>query len=142
MNSWNVTGRFIKDPETTTTQGGTSVCRFCLSVADSQYDKDKKLVSSLFNFTAFGKMGEAVAKYFKKGSTIELTARVAHNTYKNKQGIEVTATEYYVEKMSFPPKSTASSDNGENTPEKTQTKTKNYNQSDNSSIEDDEDFPF
>ena len=140
MNTWNVTGKFIKDPEMS-----ASVCRFCLSVANSALDDEKKPISSLFNFTAFGKMGETITKYFKKGSTIEVTASLRHNTYKNKQGVEVTSTEYIVEKIGFPPKSSVdSANNNEKSELKAQAKPVKTEPSKVESTEtiDDEEFPF
>lgn len=135
MNTWNVSGRLIKDPEV-----ASSVCKLCLSVGNSALDENKKPTSSLFNFTAFGKTGEMIAKYFKKGSTIELSASVRHNTYKNKEGVVVTTTEFYVERVDFPPKPTTESGGGEKQNTKTQAKSTKAEPSE--SIEDDEEFPF
>jgi len=72
MNKTILIGRLTKDPETRTTQNGKNVTNFSIAV-QRPYTKDK---TDFFNCVAFGKTGEIVAQYFKKGSRIGLSGHV------------------------------------------------------------------
>ena len=69
MNTVTIIGRLAKDPEPKTTQSGKTLTKFI--VADERKTQSGTKVS-YFSCTAWGKRGEFVAQYFKKGKPISL----------------------------------------------------------------------
>lgn len=81
MNTITIFGNLTKDP--VTKEGKTSVTRF--TIADNYTDNgDKK--TNFFNITAFGKAGETIEKYCKKGSPLIVTGSMKTNAYTDKEG--------------------------------------------------------
>jgi len=69
MNTITIIGRLAKDPEPKTTQSGKTLTKFV--VADERKTQSGNKVS-YFSCTAWGKKGEFIAQYFKKGKPISL----------------------------------------------------------------------
>ena len=81
MNKVIVHGRMCRDPETKQA-GTTSVCKF--SVAENQrFDREK---SNFHDCEAWGKTGEFVEKYFRKGSEIVISGELRQREYQAKDG--------------------------------------------------------
>jgi len=85
MNSINFTGNCGRDAETRFTQTGDAITSF--SVALTSGYGDKKLTTWL-NCSMFGKRGEAVAQYIKKGTQVAVSGEFAARPYQTKEGIE------------------------------------------------------
>ena len=83
MNSLNATGRIGKDCETRFTSGGDAITAFALAI-DSGYG-DKK-VTTWLNCSMFGKRGEAVAPYLKKGGQVAISGELTNREYQDKEG--------------------------------------------------------
>ena len=78
MNSVILIGRLTRDPDVR--YGGQSqsaVARFTLAV-DRRFARNngEEASADFINCVAFGKTGEFVEKYFKKGMAIGLTGRI------------------------------------------------------------------
>src|SRR5579885_3246341 len=65
-------GNLCRDPETRTTAGGTSLCKFSLAVNRKWKDQagELKEEATFVDVTAWGKTGEAVAQYTRKGDPL------------------------------------------------------------------------
>ena len=50
---------------------------------------------------AWGKTGETIVKYFKKGNRIGVSGNIQTRTYENNNGAKVKVTEVYVESIEF-----------------------------------------
>ena len=85
MNSLNFTGNVGRDAETRFTPGGDAITSF--SVALSSGYGDKKITTWL-NCSMFGKRGEAVASYIKKGAQVGISGEFAARPYTTKDGVE------------------------------------------------------
>lgn len=83
MNCLNATGRIGKDCETRFTSGGDAIASFALAI-DSGYG-DKK-VTTWLNCAMFGKRGEAVAAYIKKGGQVAVSGELTNREYTDKDG--------------------------------------------------------
>lgn len=87
MNKVIMMGRLTKDPEVR--YGGSSnmaIARFTIAV-DRRFKKEGQPDADFFNgCTAFGKLGEFVEKYLKKGTKIVLEGELQNNNYTNKEG--------------------------------------------------------
>jgi single-strand DNA-binding protein len=74
------------------------------SIASSYtYTKDgaKKETTSFFNCVAWGKTGEIIAQYFKKGQRIAIEGRLQQRSWDDQSGNKRTAVEIVVENFNF-----------------------------------------
>lgn len=95
-------GRLTRDPEVRFTQGEQSTCiaRYTLAV-DRRGAKEGQQSADFISCVAFGKNGEFVEKYLKKGTKIVVTGRIQTGSYTNKDGQTVYTTEVVVEEHEF-----------------------------------------
>jgi len=103
MNKAILMGRLTRDPEVRYSQSDSSmaIARFSLAV-DRRYKKQgDETTADFFNCTAFGKQGEFVEKYLKKGTKIVVTGRIQNDNYTNKDGQKVYSVQIMVEEMEF-----------------------------------------
>lgn len=122
MNKIILMGRLTRDPETR--YGGannTAVARFSLAV-DRRFKREGEPTADFFNITAFGKLGEFVEKYLKKGTKVVLEGELRNDNYTNKEGQKVYGTQIIANTIEFA-ESKAASEGYNNT------NTNNYNES-------------
>ena len=81
LNKLFVQGRLAKDPETKQTKNGMSVTTFTLANDKRSSEKNPEPGANFFDCVAWGKRGEAIAKFFKKGSPILVEGRLDHQTW-------------------------------------------------------------
>lgn len=98
MNSLNFTGNAGRDAETRFTPNGDAITSF--SVALSSGYGDKK-VTTWINCSMFGKRGEAVAGYIKKGTLLGVSGEFQARTYTNKEGVEKLSLECRVDHLTL-----------------------------------------
>lgn len=101
MNKWIASGRLTRDPEVR--YGGannTAIARFSLAV-DRKYKKDNQPTADFFNCVAFGKTGEFVDKYFKKGTKIVVEGEMQNDNYKDKDGLMHYGTSVVIGSIEF-----------------------------------------
>lgn len=101
MNSVSLIGRLTKDPDVrySTGQNPTAVARYTLAV-DRRYKKDGEQSADFINCVAFGKNGEFVEKYFRKGRKVAVCGSIRTGSYTDKEGnkrytTDVVTTEHY-----------------------------------------------
>lgn len=102
MNKVILMGRLTADSETRYTQGAepAAVVRFGVAVR-RKYKKEGEPDVDFINCVAFGKTGEFVSKYFKKGMMISLIGRLRVSAYKDKNGDKRISTDVIVEETYF-----------------------------------------
>lgn len=103
MNKAILMGRLTRDPEVrySQTDSNMAIARFSLAV-DRRFKKQGDTVTAdFFNCTAFGKQGEFVEKYLKKGTKIVVTGRIQNDNYTNKDGQKVYSVQIMVEEIEF-----------------------------------------
>tara|TARA_R110002020_G_scaffold42879_1_gene125115 strand:+ start:82 stop:498 length:417 start_codon:yes stop_codon:yes gene_type:complete len=83
VNKVFLLGNLGADPELQTGKSGTSYCRF--SVATTSVSRGEKK-TEWHRCTAFGKTGEALAKYCTKGQTVFVEGRIETQKWKDKNG--------------------------------------------------------
>lgn len=141
MNKVILMGRLTRDPEVRYTQGdnASAVARFSLAV-DRRFKKDGDQTADFINCVAFGKTGEFIEKYGRKGTKFVVEGRIQTGSYTNKDGQKVYTTDVVVEQVEFA-ESKASADGN------TTNNTANSNVPTDTSFMDtpdsiDEEFPF
>lgn len=111
MNKVILMGRLTRDPEVRYTNGDNQMCiaRYTLAV-DRRFNRGNDNDSADFiPCVAFGKAGEFVERYLKKGTKIAVTGRIQTGSYTNKDGVKVYTTEVVVEEQEFAESKNASS---------------------------------
>ena len=111
MNKVILMGRLTRDPEMRYGQSGTGIASFSLAV-DRRFKREGQAEADFFNCTAFGKQGEFVEKYLKKGTKILLEGEIQQNNYTNRDGQEVRSYQVIANSIEFAESKNASQTNG------------------------------
>jgi single-strand DNA-binding protein len=93
-----IMGNLTRDPELRSTPSGTQVCSFSVAV-NRVYNGNEQV--SYFDCSAWGKMGETVAQYCKRGSGILVSGRLDQRSYEDKDGNKRSRVEITVEDFNF-----------------------------------------
>lgn len=99
MNKVILMGRLTRDPEVRMS-GDTAVARFSLAV-DRRFKKDGEQTADFISCVAFGKTGEFIEKYGRKGTKFVVEGRIQTGSYTNKDGQKVYTTDVVVEQVEF-----------------------------------------
>ena len=97
-------GNLTRDPETRATSTGASVTAFGVAVNRSYKSASGEMVEdvSFFDCSAWGKVGETIAKYAHRGSGILLSGRLSQRSWTDeKSGQKRTRAEITVEDFTF-----------------------------------------
>ncbi len=108
-----ITGNLTRDPELRTTPNGASVCSFSVAVNRVYRDSNgaQKEDVSFIDCSAWGKLGEMIGQYAKKGSGVLVSGRLSQRTWEDKNsGQKRSRVEIVVEDFNFT--SAASDRNG------------------------------
>ena len=101
LNVVALMGRLVYDPELKTTQNGTNVCNFRVSVDRSFARQGEERKADFIDVTAWRQTAEFVSKYFQKGSMIAVEGSLQTRQYQDKNGNNRTATEVLASQVSF-----------------------------------------
>jgi len=98
-----IVGNITRDPELRTTPSGTQVCGFSVAVNRNYRDNsgEQKENVSFFDCSAWGKSGEIIAQYAKKGSGILVSGRLEQRSWEDKEGQKRSRVEIVVEDFNF-----------------------------------------
>jgi single-strand DNA-binding protein len=100
MNKQILLGRVGKDPEIVGT--GSKITKFSLATSERWVkDGEKKERTDWHNVVAFGKSGEILAQYVKKGDLLYLEGKTRHNKYQDKDGNDRYSTDVEVSAFEF-----------------------------------------
>ncbi|MCL1995536.1 MAG: single-stranded DNA-binding protein [Defluviitaleaceae bacterium] len=101
MNRIILMGRLTRDPETRYSQSAepVAVCRYGIAV-NRGYKREGQPDADFFNCVAFGKNGEFVEKFLKKGMLIALEGSLRNNNWTDKDGqkrydLEIVVDHHY-----------------------------------------------
>ncbi len=98
-----ITGNLTRDPELRTTPNGASVCSF--SVAVNRVFKDSSGTQqesvSFIDCSAWGKLGEMIGQYAKKGAGVLVSGRLDQRSWEDKSGQKRSRVEIVVEDFNF-----------------------------------------
>ena len=96
-------GNLGADPELRFTQGGTGVLNMRVATTESYLDKDKQRQerTEWHTVVCWGKRGEGLAKFLKKGMGVFVEGSIRQSSYDDKDGVkrykfEIYATEIIV----------------------------------------------
>ena len=106
-----ITGNLTRDPELRTTPNGATVCSFSVAVNRVYRDSngEQKEAVSFIDCSAWGKLGEMINQYAKKGSGVFVSGRLDQRSWEDKNsGQKRSRVEIVVEDFNF----TGSAPNG------------------------------
>ena len=98
-----IVGNLTRDPELRTTPSGAQVCGFTVAVNRNYKDGsgDNKEHVSFIDCSAWGRSGEIIAQYAKKGSGILVSGRIEQRSWEDKEGQKRSRVEIIVEVFNF-----------------------------------------
>ncbi|MBR2695385.1 single-stranded DNA-binding protein [Candidatus Saccharibacteria bacterium] len=99
-----ITGNLTRDPELRTTPNGASVCSFTVAVnrvyRDSSGNQQESV--SFIDCSAWGKLGEMIGQYAKKGAGVLVSGRLDQRSWEDKNsGQKRSRVEIVVEDFNF-----------------------------------------
>jgi single-strand DNA-binding protein len=88
INRVVITGNLTRDPELSSTPGGTSVCRLRVAVNSRRKDESGNWVDkpNYFDVTVWGAQGENCAQYLAKGRPVAVDGRLNWREWEAKDG--------------------------------------------------------
>lgn len=101
MNKAILLGRLTRDPEVR--YGGennTAVARYAIAV-NRTYKRDGEPDADFFNCVSFGKQGEFVEKYLRRGMKVLLEGEIRNNSYTNRNGENVYSVQIVTSSVEF-----------------------------------------
>lgn len=98
-----VAGNLTRDPELRSTSTGNSVCSFAIAVNRVYRDQngENKEDVSYIDCSAWGKPGEIINQYAKRGSALLVSGRLSQHSFEDKNGVKRSRTEIVVEDFNF-----------------------------------------
>ena len=102
MNKVILMGRLTRDPEVRYSQGATpvAVARYTLAV-NRRFRREGEPEADFINCVAFGKGGEFVERFFKKGQMVSVVGRLQVRSWDDKDGTKRWSTEVVTEEHYF-----------------------------------------
>ena len=112
MNKVIFMGRLTRDPEVRYSgSNNMAIARFSIAV-DRRFKREGDPEADFFNCTAFGKLGEFVEKYLKKGTKILMDGEVRNDNYTDKDGRKVYGFNFVANSIEFAESKKAAEANG------------------------------
>jgi len=102
MNKVILLGRLARDPEIRYSQGNEPVCvaRYTLAVT-RRFKREGEPDADFIYCVSFGKQGEFVERYIKKGMQVSLCGRIQVREYTDNTGQRKWSTEVVAEELQF-----------------------------------------
>lgn len=102
MNKVILMGRLVKEPEVRYSQGvnPVAVARYTLAVS-RRLKKEGEPEADFINCVAFGKSGEFVERFFRKGQMVSVVGRLQVRSWDDKDGTKRWNTEVVTEEHYF-----------------------------------------
>lgn len=100
MNKVYLIGNLTRDPEMRATQGGISVCNFCIAVNRRHKGAEGKQETDFFDIVAWRQLGELCGQYLKKGRKVAVIGSIQTRTYE-KDGVKRSAFDIVADEVEF-----------------------------------------
>ncbi|KAF1709302.1 single-stranded DNA-binding protein [Pseudoxanthomonas kalamensis DSM 18571] len=101
INKVILVGNLGNDPETRYTQGGMAVTRISLATTSVRKDRDGNTQerTEWHRVVFFGKLGEIVGEYLRKGSQVYVEGSIRYDKYTGQDGVEKYSTDIIADEM-------------------------------------------
>jgi single-strand DNA-binding protein len=103
INRVILVGRLTRDPELRHIPSGTAIANFSLANNRSYTTGggEKKEETSFFNCIAWGKLGELIVEYCRKGRRIGVEGRLQQRSWEDQEGKKRSTVEVVVDNFQF-----------------------------------------
>jgi single-strand DNA-binding protein len=106
MSNFNrviLVGNLTRDPQLSFTPSNTPVCEFGLAVNRRYRDRDgnQKEETCFVDLNAYGRQGETINQYMRKGRAILIEGRLRHRQWTSKEGQNRSKLDVIVENFTF-----------------------------------------
>jgi len=101
MNKVYLIGNLTRDPETSETGSGVTLCRFAIAVNRNYSSSDGERQTDFFNITVWRALAENCGKYLKKGSKVAVVGSLQNRSYEDKDGIKRNVTDIVASEVEF-----------------------------------------
>ena len=98
MNTVNVIGRLVKDPEINRIKGGTTVCNMRIAI-DDMFSKDDR--ADFLSVAVFGSQAELCEKYLRKGYLAGVSGHLRSDAYTDPEGIKRYPVKLIADRVQF-----------------------------------------
>lgn len=102
MNNISISGRLCRNVDLSQTASGTYLAKFSVAVPSEIKDENGNRHTDFFTCIAWRDSAQNIAKYFKKGSPIEVYGSMNSRWYKSRSGNPQTVWELNVKGWCFP----------------------------------------
>ncbi len=92
-------GRLTQEPEVRYSTDGKAVAKLSLAI-NRKYKQEGQADADFFNYVAFGKTAEFIAKYFHKGMKALITGELRNNHYE-KDGVKHYSEQVIINTIEF-----------------------------------------
>jgi single-strand DNA-binding protein len=102
LNKITLIGNMVRDPEEKELASGQTLTRFSLATNYAWTDtqtKTKRETVDYHDIVAWGKLGEIIAQYVKKGAKVYIEGRLRNRSFVGKDGQKRTKPEIVAENM-------------------------------------------
>jgi single-strand DNA-binding protein len=83
MNSVNIIGRLVRDPEVKRTEDGRTICNLRIAIDDTFSKEDR---ADFINVTVFGSQANVCDRYLRKGFIAGVSGHIRSETYTDSEG--------------------------------------------------------
>ena len=101
MNLIILKGRLARDIDLKYAQTTNTAIAGGSIAVQRRFVKEGEINVDFFNFTAFGKTGETMSKFLKKGSEVLIQGRLQTRTWEDNEGKKRYATDVIVDSFEF-----------------------------------------
>ena len=102
MNKITLIGNLTRDPETSTTPSGVTLCRFGIAVNRRfQTTESGDKVTDFFNIVTWRGLAETCAKFLSKGKKIAVIGELQARAYQDKNGEAKVALDVAADEIEF-----------------------------------------
>lgn len=105
LNSILLEGNLVRDPDSRSTPGGSTVCGFTLA-SDRNYKNAQDVYEkevSYFDVEAWSKLGAACAQYLTKGRGVRVVGRLKQDRWTDSDGKQRAKVKIVAEHVEFKP---------------------------------------
>lgn len=99
MNKCILIGNLTRDPETSTTPSGVSVCKFSIAVNRNYKTQDGEQETDFFNIVSWRGQAEFCGKFLSKGKKVAVQGSIQNRSYEDKEGNKRTITEIVADQV-------------------------------------------
>ena len=98
MNSVNIIGRLVKDPDIKRTEEGLAICDLRIAVDDIRSKEDR---ADFINVSVYGGLADLCERYLRKGFITGVTGRIRADSYTSSEGVKKYPVKIIAENVQF-----------------------------------------